>query len=348
MASKIEWTDETWNPVVGCQIVSPGCTNCYAMKMAGRLQAMGTAPHYVGTVRKTKAGFVWTGTVVEAPHHIMCLPFAWRAPRLVFVNSMSDLFHESVSFGAIDRVFAVMAVNPQHQYQVLTKRADRMRDYIASRTPTEHLRAWSEAFAPGALPMTKNEVQARLLPDATTEHRALHRVKAQSCPLPNVWLGASVEDQVRADQRRNPMAEVAAAGWNTFVSYEPALGEVDWSGWEFLKWLIAGGESGRDARPVHPDWIRIARNFCADHAILFFFKQWGEWAPGEANSFRKTLAVRGAYHDGDGWRLVRLSAAEGAEMHCDDEPDVWRIGKRHSGRLLDGVEHNGMPEVTRG
>ena len=346
MASKIEWTDETWNPVVGCQIVSPGCTNCYAMKMAGRLEAMGTAPHYAGTVRKTKTGFVWTGAIAEAPHHIMRLPFTWRSPRAVFVNSMSDLFHESVSFATVDKVFAVMAVTPRHHYQVLTKRADRMRDYIACRTPDEHLKAWSEAFAPGTLPMTKSEVQARLLPDTSPEHRRIYRVDAQSCPLPNVWLGASVEDQERANARREPMAWIAASGWNTFVSYEPALSEVDWSGWEFIRWLIAGGESGRDARPVHPDWIRIARDFCADHAIMFFFKQWGEWAPGEANSFRKTLAVRGAHLFDDRWDYVSITAAEGAEMHCEDEPDVWRIGKRHSGRLLDGVEHNAMPEVA--
>lgn len=326
MASKIEWTDETWNPVVGCQIVSPGCTNCYAMKMAGRLQAMGAAPHYAGTVRKTKAGFVWTGKMAPAPEHVLLQPLRWRRPRRIFVNSMGDLFADGVPSDLVDRVFAVMALAPQHQYQLLSKRPDRMREYVSGNWQgriLKYLERWQVRPAGhGVVLRTVNGV------------------------LPYVWLGASVEDQQRADLRRAAMAEIAGLSWNTFVSYEPALGEVDWSGWEFIRWLIAGGESGCDARPVHPDWIRIARDFCAEHWIMFFFKQWGEWAPGEANSFRKTLAVRGAHLFDDRWDYVSITAAEGAEMHCEDEPDVWRIGKRHSGRLLDGVEHNAMPEVA--
>jgi protein gp37 len=239
-----------------------------------------------------------------------------------------------------------MALQRRHQFQVLTKRPERIRDYLLARSVEDHLRAWAHAFAPGAMPISRSEANAWLSPDTTQEHRDLYRATSTKLPLANVLFGASVEDQVRADLRRGPMADIACAGWKTFVSYEPALGEVDWTGWEFLDWLIAGGESGPDARPMHPDWARIARDFCAENGILFFFKQWGEWAPGEANSFRKTLAVRGAHYDDDRWNFVRITPAEGAEMHVDDEPPVWRIGKRHSGRLLDGIEHNAMPEVA--
>ncbi len=122
--TKIEWTDATWNPVVGCAIVSSGCTNCYAMKQAGRITRMTPGSHYEGTVKDSKAGPVWTGVLKRAPDHIVTQPLRWRASRMIFVNSMSDLFHESVPDEWIDEVFAVMASSPQHVFQVLTKRAD--------------------------------------------------------------------------------------------------------------------------------------------------------------------------------------------------------------------------------
>lgn len=150
--TKIEWTEKTWNPIVGCSIVSPGCTNCYAMKMAARLEAMagdglddngyavrGTGPldHYRGTTKRSKAGAVWTGKVALAPDHIITAPLRRRKPTMYFVNSMGDLFHEDVPDEWIDRVFAVMTMCPQHTFQVLTKRSARMLDYV-SRGADEH------------------------------------------------------------------------------------------------------------------------------------------------------------------------------------------------------------------
>ena len=346
MASKIEWTDETWNPVVGCQVVSPGCTNCYAMKIAGRLEAMaradrdshfvpGPQDQYLGTTQKTKAGFVWTGKIGVASGEVFAKPLRWRRPSRIFVNSLGDLFAVGVRPELLVQVFATMMLTPQHQYQVLTKRPGAMRDYVRELATSAGLDRLMFTWV--------NHPTGRLQLIDLVDPIRVSRV------LPNVLLGASVENQLYAHSRRDFLRDVAGLGWKTFVSYEPALGEVDWTGWEFLHWLIAGGESGPDARPMHPDWARIARDFCAEHGILFFFKQWGEWAPGEANSLsRKTLAERGAHYFDDRWEYVLISAAEGAEMHCDDEPDVWRIGKRHSGRLLDGVEHNAMPEVVHG
>ncbi len=131
--SAIEWTDATWNPVVGCSIVSPGCTNCYAMAMAARIEKMQPQSHYAGTTRMVKAKPVWTGKLALAPDHILTAPLRWKRPRRIFVNSMGDLFHEDVPDAWIDRVFAIMALSPQHTFQCLTKRASRMRGY--STTP---------------------------------------------------------------------------------------------------------------------------------------------------------------------------------------------------------------------
>ena len=260
--SEIEWTDATWNPITGCSVVSPGCTNCYAMKLAGTRMKH----HWsrIGLTRDSKAGPVWTGEL-RFNAEWLDQPLRWKKPRMIFVVAHGDLFHEAVPDEWIDRVFAVMSLAPQHTYQVLTKRPERM---LAS-LPTQ----W---------------------------------------PLSNVWLGTSVEDQARADQRRAPLAAVARAGWTTFVSYEPALGPVDWAGWEFLNWLISGGESGASARATQRDWHRAARDFCARAAVPYFFKQWGEYSP--------TSDANGMY--------------------------MARFGRKVSGRLLDGVEHSGMPVNT--
>lgn len=374
-ASSIEWTQATWNPIAGCAVVSPGCTNCYAMKMAARHEAMSSAmgrvSPYDGLTKKTKAGAVWNGEM-RLVESALDLPITWTKPRTIFVNSMSDLFADGVPDAWIDQVFARMAVTYRHTYQVLTKRSARMRAYLTD--PATPGRIWD--LVDGGKHALINA--PRRLRKGMTEY------KGRSWPLPNVWLGVSAEDQPRWDERIPDLQAAPAA--IRFVSVEPMLGpidptrtqapryvpedhELDWkydaltpgSIYEFedslgvwesgdgpdrpgLDWIIVGGESGHGARPIHPDWVREIRDACADASVAFFFKQWGEWAPGEANSLsRKTLAERGAHYFDGRWEHVRISAAEGAEMHCDDEPDVWRIGKRHSGRLLDGVEHNAMP-----
>lgn len=259
--SKIEWTDATWNPVVGCSVISPGCTNCYAMKMAGRLEAMGS-PIYTGHTTKTKAGFVWNGKVSESNWGQVILPLSWKRPRRVFVNSMSDLFHKDMPTETIERVFAVMALTQRHTYQVLTKRPDRMR---------------AEAERIGKS-IDILERHAREM-GWTLKFEGLGLVP---WPLPNVWLGVSVEDQARADERRGPMQEIAAKGWTTYVSYEPAIGEVAWIGWDFPKWIIIGGESGPGARPFNLDWMRSTLRWCRCHDIAAFCKQLGARPRGNA------------------------------------------------------------------
>ncbi|MFG1461782.1 phage Gp37/Gp68 family protein [Xanthobacter sp. DSM 24535] len=341
--SKIEWTDATWNPIVGCSIVSPGCTNCYAMKMADRLEAMTPKPngegnahllHYRGTT--TRGEFmnkppVWTGKVALAPDHILTQPLRWRRPRRIFVNSMGDLFHESVPDEWIDRVFAVMALCPQHTFQVLTKRSARMRAYIGGLVCGTGYRPYVRR--PGWTAKDPRDGDAVLLLDAD-----------QAWPLPNVLIGVSVEDQRRADERREDLAALATSGWQTFVSYEPALGHVDWTGWEFLSWLISGGESGPRARPSHPDWHRAARDFCAAHGIPYLFKQWGEWAVAidrerDDPDWRADYSRK--FADDVKTRWLNLDGGRG--FHGEKFHVMRRVGKRAAGRLLDGVEHNGMP-----
>lgn len=318
--TKIEWCDTTWNPIAGCRHVSEGCRNCYAEAIAARFSAdpafAGTAA-FVDTAEGRRAR--WTGRVVVR-EHLMTAPLHWRKPRRIFVNSVSDLFHDEVPDSVIDRIFAAMALAPQHTFMVLTKRPERMRRYLA---PHDGRRASS---------------LGRLVVDLG------YRGPLESLrwPLPNVWLGDSVEDQVTADVRRSYLKTVADGGWNTFVSYEPALGLVNWSGWEFVKWLISGGESGPHARPSHPDWHRAARDFCAAHGIAYLFKQWGEWMPSPKG--RVISYANGSGSPDIAWPDGSISWGDKEDHHGFGQPLI-RVGKRAAGRLLDGIEHNALPEV---
>lgn len=388
--SRIEWTEATWNPIVGCSLESPGCKNCYAMPMARRIEAMQPGSHYAGTTKVVNGKPVWTGKVALAPEHILTQPLRWRRPRRIFVNSMGDLFHEDVPDEWIDRVFAVMALAPQHTFQVLTKRSARMRAYLV---------AW---------PMDSRQ------PDRITNlaHQIGWGVRGYegsggltARPLPNVWLGVSTEDQRRADERVPDLLETPAAV--RFVSAEPLLGPIDFEGirrhnptgkpWinalrglvtrgdylarspgecsfntstrfpgelPTLDLVIVGGESGPNARPMHPDWVRYLRDRCTAAGVSFFFKQWGEWHTAAylmttgAPVFRQfatfdqwvskasTWVNGGICLDSRG-RQLRIG---GDFMAARDEGTfpvtiMHKVGKKAAGRLLDGVEHNGMPEV---
>lgn len=232
--TKIEWASKVWNPLAGCSLASPGCTNCYAMKMAGRLEAMGPKPdgggniklsQYQGTTQKTKAGFVWTGKVNAAPESILTAPLRQKKPTDYFVNSMSDLFHPAVPDALIDRVFAVMALCPQHVFKILTKRPDRMREYVSDdRTQGRIARviidwlldkviAWREPWPVRSIGDIDEPTDLAL----------------KQWPLPNVWKGTSVEDQPRADERIPHLLATPAA--LRFLSMEPLLGPVDLAPW---------------------------------------------------------------------------------------------------------------------
>ena len=223
--STIEWTEATWNPTTGCDRTSPGCDHCYALTLAKRLKAIGQ-PKYQrdGDPRTSGPGFGLT-----MHEDALDLPRTWRAPRTIFVNSMSDLFHVGVTDNFIERVFEVMASTPQHTYQVLTKRSKRLAE-ISPRLP------WP----------------------------------------PNVWMGVSIESDpytFRAEHLRRTDAAVR------FLSLEPLLGPLSSLTLEGIGWVIVGGESGSNARPVDRNWVNDIRERCETGNIPFFFKQWGGRTP---------------------------------------------------------------------
>ncbi|KAF0102177.1 MAG: hypothetical protein FD144_2612 [Rhodospirillaceae bacterium] len=401
--TNIEWADRVWNPIAGCSIVSPGCTNCYAMKMAHRIEgmnaALGRRNHYAGLTMKTKAGAVWTGKVAVAADSIFLAPLGWKKPARVFANSMADMFHEDVPDEVIDRAFAVMALCPHLTFMVLTKRAARMREWFEERwqgTPAQDIRMpdgeilhcprGGETGRRHQIEQALREIadqRGMIDPDIDEQWDEKGRLKIArfDWPLPNVWLGVSTEDQARADERIPHLLATPAA--KRFISAEPLLAAIDLervgcleaireamptiivreergrprSGngsicgaqidsvgsfgssitffqtpdhmggftatsprqWPRLDWVIAGGESGPKARASHPDWFRALRDQCAAAGVPFFFKQWGEWAPL------------------DGTGLVS------EQPDAKPRDDIYRIGKRRAGAMLDGKPHREFP-----
>ncbi len=231
--SGIEWTDATWNPTLGCSVVSPGCHNCYAVGMSRRLVAMGNAD-YAGTVGDSG----WTGTLKTLEDRLE-IPRRWTRPRKIVVNSMSDLFHENVPEEFIDRVFAVMAVCPQHLFQVLTKRSDRMLSYVSSKA--SKWRPFTNVILGVSVEDQKRADRAMDL--AIVGHSGW-RTMVSAEPL----LGSVELPQAYLDLRDEA-------------------------------WVIVGGESGPKARPMHPEWAKSLRDQCVAAGVPFFFKQWGEWYP---------------------------------------------------------------------
>lgn len=308
----IEWTDATWNPTTGCTKVSQGCKHCYAEVMAKRLAG--------------RAGYP-----ADEPFRLtlhpdrLTLPLRWKRPRRVFVNSMSDLFHKDVPNEFILRVFDVMHQCPRHTFQVLTKRPERM---------AEFLNAMVDDGGWGRLP-------------------------------PHIWIGTSVENQEGADTRIPHL--LCCPATVRFLSCEPLLGPVDIERYLWLSgpstagpwrdalgrlrgcggvggqtisrvrsgnigWVIAGGESGPGARPMHPRWAQDLRDQCAEAAVPFFFKQWGNWLPATQDPDFGTSPA-----------LVRSCLAGDGKS---GDVGLWTArGKKGSGALLDGRLWREMPGV---
>lgn len=341
-ASKIEWTDRSdWNPIRGCTRVSEGCRNCYAEGIAARFSGPGQPFH--GFAERTAKGPRWTGKV-QLVEDRLTLPLRWKKPARIFASSTSDIFHESLPDEAIDRIFAVMALAPRHIFQVLTKRPERMRDYVTALHTKRVLKAGMVAVDGMAV----------------IEHYADPADFPLWKPLPNVWLGVSVEDQATADERIPHLLATPAA--RRFLSCEPLLGPVDLGRVYATKdqhgtylheapilaldWVIAGGESGPNARPMHPDWARSLRDQCQAAGVPFFFKQWGEWVP--------VCGVVDAWDIGDDPEQSRFRHRDWENEKwgdayfpawCDETEDdtVFRVGKARAGRLLDGREWSEFP-----
>lgn len=297
--SKIEWTDATWSPITGCTKVSHGCTNCYAERVWKRLSAI-NMPYHGRKFTDVKCH----PERLEQPRH-------WRKPRRVFVNSMSDLFHEEVPFSYIRDVFITMQDTRRHVYQILTKRPARMFEFF---------KWWY------------SEIDDSLMKDI----------------YPHVWLGVSIEDQPTADERVTQLLQCpAAVRW---LSIEPMLGPVDLENIAFeheflyrvdvlrgssrqdgcnepkstpkIDWIVVGGESGPKARPMHPGWVGSIRDHCQAAKVPFFFKHWGEYR------YKKAGVLPGRkFHPDQGIEDFLPEIVPGRFVRC---------GKKLAGRMLDG------------
>jgi protein gp37 len=278
----IEWTEITWNPTTGCDRISPGCDNCYALTLAKRLKSMGSAKYQLdGDPRTSGPGF---GVTVHAS--VLDEPLRWRTPRTVFVNSMSDLGHARIPRPALARIWAVMAVTGRHQFQVLTKRpkrlamllaapefvgavAEQASDIIARTAP--HLGRWRLDL--GGQRLAGDSGLGGGWSTTTTKAGTLW---SPPWPLPNVWLGTSIESDEycrRADELR------AAPAALRFLSCEPLLGPLPSLNLTGIDWVITGGESGPNFRPMDLDWAREIRDRCQTAGSAFFFKQVGGRTP---------------------------------------------------------------------
>lgn len=363
MPTKIEWTEETWNPMTGCDKVSPGCDNCYAVVMARRLQ---NAPNkkvraaYEGTVE----GDDWTG-VVHFLEERLIDPVNRSKPKMFFVNSMSDIFHKGFSEEQIDLVFGAMAachlLERGHVFQVLTKRSGRMRAYLSS---DERARRVLDAA---------RHVLRHHADNAAVWFDTHETFAAKHWPLPNVWMGVSVENQKCAQRLDALVNAPAAVRW---VSAEPLLGPLDLTQWIYDKekvaqastggpmamnihqaraacppcridWLVAGGESGTHARPSHPDWLVSLRDQCADAGVAFFFKQWGRFANGSVRGKSGMVVLNdGRMCEPHKVEPLAREINRGSELNWHRlHPTIMTpVGKKKAGRELDGVIHNHYPE----
>lgn len=221
--SAIEWTDATWNPVTGCNKVSPGCKHCYAETFAERFRGVPGHPYEQGFDLR-----LW-------PERLS-LPLSWKTPKRIFVNSMSDLFHERVPFEFVDEVFTTMRRATWHQFQVLTKRAERMAEYVVSRAAR-----WGSIAE----------------------------------EAPHIWLGTSVETRQYAYRAVVISMLPSAVRFLSCEPLLGPLDLTNALGPDRVNWVIVGGESGRGARPMDPAWVVSIRAQCAHENVPFFFKQWG-------------------------------------------------------------------------
>lgn len=329
--SAIEWTDRTWNPVTGCTKVSQGCKHCYAEGVAARFWATQYPPVQT-TERERERGDVDVDDLVTRPRRFTDVqthedrlldPLRWRKPARVFVNSMSDLFHEAVSDEFIDRVFAVMSLAAGHTFQVLTKRPTRMRAYLNA-----------------AVGRVAEAIQPLRTDDRPVGPTPYGDGGEQWWPLPNVWLGVSVEDQATADARIPLLLDTPAAV--RFVSYEPALGPVDfesfvwpaclasreqhdaehdgglWCDERRLDWVIVGGESGPHSRPFAVEWARSTVQQCEAAGVPVFVKQLGSRPvsrPGADGQWPQGTTLGPRFITSDAWhgRHVNLSDRKGGD-----------------------------------
>lgn len=359
-ASKIGWTENTANPTVGCTKKSAGCTNCYAIREAWKLMHnpnASIAKKYEGTVYKTVGGKLnWTGRI-NFDYSVLKKTVANKKPTLYFVNSMSDLFHPNLSFETIDIIFASFAASSQHRYQVLTKHPERAVEWFNSKREI-----WKDLGI-----QTTGE---RVINFSSHYFNYYIHPYVFKWPLLNVAIGASMENQAAGIERMPYLLQIPAA--IRFISAEPLIGMLDLIPLlnypviekPKLDWVIAGGESGHEARIMHPDWPRLLRDQCKAMGIPYFFKQWGMFIPFENTAQPPFLRQcnTGQEYDAHGLNIIDAETSEPGYEIIDGKKYRWedvlkhiehdtdgimtnylKTGKKISGNLLDGVRHEEFP-----
>jgi protein gp37 len=308
--TKISWADSTWTVVVGCDKLSAGCANCYAVREARRMEANPNekvSQVYSGLVQVQPNGLLnWTGTIKTLPERLD-QPGKWREPRAIFVCSQSDLFHQEVPDEFIGRVFGVMRTHAHHTYYVLTKRPERFLQLL------EQPPAGLEGF---------------------------NRVN-----FPNVMVGVSAENQAAAEQRLPLLVQVPLDASHLFVSAEPLIGPLDLSAWiNRIGYVIVGGESGKRARPMHPSWALSLRDQCVEADIAFHFKQHGEWT----SQLPSVLPVMVTEQGTKLYRKGRDRTHATYETCTLEGTTLYRVGRRMAGRVLDNQYWNARPGADFG
>lgn len=307
----IEWTDTTWNPTTGCDRISPGCDNCYALTMAKRLKGMGSAKYQTdGDPRTSGPGFG-----VATHEDTLNDPFTWKKPRKVFVNSMSDLFHARVPVEFIRRVFEVIEATPQHTYQVLTKRASRL-PKVADQLP------WPRNLWMGVSVENQEEADRRI-PALLSTPAAVRWISAE--PLLGPVRLSAAWIPMPADAREVTVADLLGV----------ALPNR-------LDWVVTGGESGPGARPMHPDWACALRDQCVAAGVAFHFKQWGEWVP-ESMWLHRNTAPAAFLSAGGTTRPLVNGKPTTTPMSRGKDITIRRVGKKAAGRELDGRTWDEFP-----
>jgi protein gp37 len=300
--TEIPWTDTAWNPLAGCTRKSAACRHCYAETATAESALAGGWGQ--GHVETGEGGAAWTGTITLREDRLS-LPLDLKDPCRIFVNSLSDLFHESLPEATIDRIFAIMAGAPHHIFQVLTKRPKTMQPYIADPATPGRIAGLVAGLGIGA--------------------------GISSWPLPNVWLGVTAENQKEADRRIPLLLETPAV--LRWVAAEPLLEAIDLKPGTWLKadtnhrlepgakldWVVAGGEISAEAKPCHPDWARSLRDQCLGAKTPFFWTRWGEHVP--------------------------VTGVEEKPASEPDKMTWERIGTRPARRSLDGVLHDAVPRL---
>lgn len=298
---------ETWNPIVGCSKVSPGCDNCYAEKFAFRiinmLEKSKSETYHVYQNAANKQG--WTGRTALNTDHID-KPLKWKEPRMIFVCSMGDLFHENVPFSWIDKVFDIIHDCSEHIFIILTKRPERMKEYMDYRVKSDkyygHSWVWLGVTA-------ENQEQADLRIPILLSIPAAKRfvsIEPMLGPVSFRWFNLSKE------------------WYHNKIETNHSVGHLD--ALKLLDWVICGGESGYKARPMHPDWVRSVRNQCKAAGTPFFFKQWGEWLPVSTADGKQYLPF--------------------ADYIPDTKFGFKRKRPQYKTDVLDGQQHHEWPKIN--